>query len=153
MSDELRARTSAVTAVAHGVTQLARGTEAAATTARNDLNRIGAEFQAALVRSQQQLTQSERMLDQAEAALRACRENCGPLQDAVARCARARDVAQRLHEQNRRAERDFQTASRDLRATLGTAEQAIAENARATRATVLAYAQELNAYLASGGNS
>ena len=153
MSDELRARTSAVVAVAHGVTQLARSTEQAVADARSDLNRIGAQFQAALVRSQQQLSLAERALEQADAALRRCRENCGPLQDALGRCARARDAAHRAHDQNRRADRQFQTASHELLSTLGRSQQVISENARATSASVLAYAQELSAYLSSGGHS
>ena len=152
MSDELRARTGAVKDLAHGVAAFGRGTDQAVSTARSELNRIGAEFQAALVRSQQKLTQAERALEQAIAALRQCRENCEPLQNAVAKCTRARDAAKRVHDQNRKAEQAFQQASRNLLSTLATSQQTIGENTKAIHGSVLAYAQELSSYLASGGS-
>lgn len=151
MSDELRARTSAVKDLAHGVTSFARAVEHAASTARSEVNHIGAEFEAALVRSQQRLIQAEHALDQAAAALRQCRENCGALQDAVVQCTRARDAAKRVHDQNRKADHEFQSTARNLLSTVGASQQAIGESASAVNASVLAYAQELTSYLSRDG--
>src|SRR4051794_18192586 len=104
MAGEVNARVVAVRDIAHGIESYQQRSSQAIASARSELNQLAAEFQTAVARSQQALHQAQRELEAAQAALAACQENCGGLQQAVARCAAAEGAARQRHERNLRAQ-------------------------------------------------
>jgi hypothetical protein len=148
--DAIHARVTAVRDLGHGVAAYGRGVEAALQAARSDLNAISARFELAVAQSEQRWRAAQRATAQARAALARCREGCGGLAAAVARCQAAELAAQHTHERNRRARERLNRAASELLSSMRSVETSTTARVTPARRDIQAYAETLTAYLQTG---
>ena len=146
-TDRIQVTVTAATGIQHGLTAYERAFAAALDQARTCLNRAQAEFQMAVVKSQQQLREAERVVEMARATLGRCTENCQPLVEALRRCQAAEVMAKMRLESNRAARAQYERAASDLSGSLRTIEASTKANLSAARQNLLAYAEDLSRYL------
>jgi hypothetical protein len=151
MSDDVvHARVAAVRDLGQAIAGYGHGVEMTLQGARSDLNAAAARFQLAVARSQQRWGAAQRDVARARAALAACREGCGALVAAVARCEATEQAARRSHERNCTAQDHFERTAADLLSSMRTAETATTARVMPARRQVQEYAEKLNAYLQTG---
>lgn len=149
-NDAIRARVGEVKEMAHAVASYGRSLDAALSSARADLNRAAAQFQAGVADSQRKLGAARRRREMAAAELDRCRENCEPLRRQLAEAQVAEQEAARQHESNQRALSRFHQVSAELLSSMRTAETNAEALIPAARAHLQEYAEILTDYLRTG---